>query len=107
NTSTIAPQALFLMNSEMLADRTFAMADRLLNTGENSVQRISHLYLEAYGRPPTDSELSEGVRFLSRFESGVRENYVVSGVSNSYPERLAWQALCQAVVSSSEFVYIR
>nr|WP_233215495.1 PSD1 and planctomycete cytochrome C domain-containing protein [Rhodopirellula bahusiensis] len=107
NTSTIAPQALFLMNSEMLADRTFAMADRLLNTGENSVQRISHLYLEAYGRPPTDSELSDGVRFLSRFESGVRENYVVSGVSNSYPERLAWQALCQAVVSSSEFVYIR
>ncbi|EMI25455.1 secreted protein containing DUF1549 [Rhodopirellula europaea SH398] len=107
NTSTIAPQALFLMNSEMVSDLTFAMADRLLNDDADSAQRIQRLYLEAYGRPASDAEISDGVRFLSRFETIMRENNVDSLSSESSPERSAWQAFCQAVVSSSEFVYLR
>ena len=107
NTSTIAPQALFLMNSEMVSELTFAMADRLLNDDADSAQRIQRLYLEAYGRPASDAEISDGVRFLSRFETILRENNVDSLSSESSPERSAWQTFCQAVVSSSEFVYLR
>lgn len=107
NTSTIAPQALYLMNSEMVSDLTFAMADRLLNEDTDSVQRIQRLYLEAYGRPPRDAEISDGVRFLSRFETLQQRGDVESNGNASDPERSAWQAFCQAVVSSSEFVYLR
>ncbi|WP_390173916.1 PSD1 and planctomycete cytochrome C domain-containing protein [Rhodopirellula islandica] len=107
NTSTIAPQALFLMNSEMVSDLTFALADRLLEDDADSSQRIRRLYREAYGRPPSDLEISEGVRFLSQFETLLQRNQVASGDRESDPERSAWQAFCQAVVSSSEFVYIR
>ncbi|MFG0264046.1 MAG: PSD1 and planctomycete cytochrome C domain-containing protein [Rhodopirellula sp. JB055] len=107
NTSTIAPQALFLMNSEMVSDLTFAFADRLLADDNDAVQRIRRLYLEAFGRPATDVEISDAVRFLSQFETLLRKDHVSSGDSEADRTRLTWQALCQAVVSSSEFVYIR
>ncbi|WDQ15526.1 PSD1 and planctomycete cytochrome C domain-containing protein [Rhodopirellula sp. P2] len=107
NTSTIAPQALFLMNSEMVSDLTFALADRLLEDNTDSAQRVRRLYLEAYGRPPSDVEISDGLRFLSQFETLLHQNKSEPADGGLGWERSAWQAFCQAVVSSSEFVYVR
>jgi hypothetical protein len=105
NTSTIAPQALFLMNSDVVIELASALADRLLETELNSKQRISRLYLETYGRPASDAEVSEASHFLTDFQKLQKLQQPTD--SESDPERLAWQALCQSVVSSSEFVYLR
>jgi hypothetical protein len=107
NTSTIAPQALFLMNSEMVSNLTLALADRLLDDNTDSTQRIRRLYLDAFGRPPSDGEVSDGIRFLSQFGTLLHQNDVESDDSELDWERSAWQAFCQAVVLSSEFVYLR
>ncbi|WP_442511167.1 PSD1 and planctomycete cytochrome C domain-containing protein [Novipirellula sp. SH528] len=102
NTSTIAPQALFLMNSELVAELALAFADRLLESEPDAEPRIDRLYLETYGRHASAAELSDASNFLTQFRAFQQESD-----SDTDPERLAWQALCQAIVSSSEFVYLR
>ncbi|GAA5504962.1 DUF1553 domain-containing protein [Novipirellula caenicola] len=102
NTSTIAPQALFLMNSDLVAELTLSFADRLLKTQPDVQQRIHRLYLETFGRTATAAESSDAANFLNQFRALQQDS---SGDTD--PERLAWQALCQAIVSSSEFVYLR
>ncbi len=102
NTSTIAPQALFLMNSELVAELALALADRLLESEPDAEQRINRMYLETYGRTASAAESSDATNFLTQFRTFQQESD-----SDTDPERLAWQALCQAIVSSSEFVYLR
>jgi cytochrome c553 len=92
NTSTVSPQALFLMNSEWVASVTTAMAERAVKAEACRDSRLARLFLEAYGRPPSEAESRLLGRFLDRFGG---------------PEASAWQALCQALVSSSEFIYVR
>ena len=106
DTSTIAPQALFLMNSELVADLTTAMADRLLEAGGTREARINRLFLEAYGRQPTADELKRADVFLARFEKLVAQDKDETKAEAGRTEQ-AWQALCQSVISSSEFIYLR
>ncbi len=106
NTSTIAPQALFLMNSELVTGLTNAMAERLLKIDGTRNARITRLFLEAYSRRPTSDELQRAGDFLARFERLISQQKNTSQ-GNGDRMQQAWQALCQSVVSSSEFVYVR
>ncbi len=102
DSSTIAPQALLLMNSELLHELTTAMADRLLTLEDSPRDRIDRLFVETYGRPPAAEETASLLEFLARFES--------LAVRDAPPEeaaRRAWRQLCHSVVTSNEFVYVR
>ncbi len=101
DTSTIAPQALFWMNSPWVSDLTFAMADRLLAAGGSRRDRIDRMFLQAYGRPATSQETARAEKFLSQFGS------LAADQTDKHADRKAWQALCQAVVCSSEFIYLK
>jgi hypothetical protein len=97
NTSTLSPQALFFMNSGFVTDVTTSMAERLLKVETSRQTRIARLFEEAYGRRPTDIETRRIADFLTQFQKQ----------SSTSDEAQAWQALCQSIVSSSEFVYLR
>lgn len=103
DTSTIAPQALFMMNSEWMDEVTFSLADRLIADSDDAAQRIQQLYLDAYGRPPTSTETSLSIEFVGAMDAVLKS----SSDDGQGTERQAWQALCQSVVSANEFVYIR
>ncbi|MBC8325120.1 MAG: PSD1 domain-containing protein [Verrucomicrobia subdivision 3 bacterium] len=71
-TSTVAQQALFMMNSPMVAD----LAHQLVNRKEfTSIQddraRITALYNMIYQRAPEPIELKLGVRYLQQQTGGV------------------------------------
>ncbi|WP_153556149.1 PSD1 and planctomycete cytochrome C domain-containing protein [Roseimaritima sediminicola] len=107
--STVAPQALFLMNSPWIRRVSTSLAARLeaLPTPE---QRIENLYLLAYGRRPAEAERQGAERFLKTFASAYAAKASAppeSDDSPASPEAAAWQALCHAVVASHEFVYLR
>jgi cytochrome c553 len=91
-TSTVSPQALFLMNSDWVASLSAAMAARLIKAEPSREARLSRLFREAYGRTPSEEESRRMLRFV---EDG------------RTPEAEAWQSLCQAILSSSEFIYVR
>jgi hypothetical protein len=91
--STIAPQALYLMNSPLVLRATESMAEALLKEGDlTNVQRVQRLYAQVFNRPPTVKETQRAVVFINNFAQ----------------DRLAsWQALSQALVSSNEFLYLK
>ena len=105
STTTVAPQALFLMNSDFVVQATKKMAEQLLSEAQDvrsDEERIQELYRRAYGRPATTSEVEKSHAFLSEIERQIE------GVESAVARRLqAWQLFCQAIVSASEFVYVR
>jgi len=56
-TSTVAPQALTLFNSEEVRDRAVAFADRLRNEKLDDKQTVQRAFALALGRSPSETEL--------------------------------------------------
>ncbi|MBW3540098.1 MAG: PSD1 and planctomycete cytochrome C domain-containing protein [Planctomycetes bacterium] len=93
-TTTVAPQALFLMNGEPVMEAADALSRTLLSDGALSdAERVQEVYEQAYGRPASEREVERAVAFLGSEAGAERER--------------AWSNVCQAVLASNEFVYIR
>ncbi len=101
-TSTIAPQALFMMNSPLVVRAAQQLADQLLGAYEQPGDRVQQLYRRAWGRGATDSEVARAIQFVDRQKSLLGDDSNKDGVA----ER-AWAVLCQVVLMSNEFIYVR
>lgn len=96
--TTVAPQALLMMNGDLVTDAAAALADRVAaESGSDEGARIVRLYQIAYARDPTPRELEESLSF-------VRETQQVLG---SADPGAAWPVFCQVMLASNEFVYVR
>ena len=95
--STVAPQALFMMNHPFVRTQARLTAERLLSesnpTTENRIQRA---YLLILGRHATEAEVSLSQQFLKS---------VTDTTENGQVE--AWSQLVQSMFSTIEFRYIR
>jgi hypothetical protein len=101
--TTVAPQALFMMNDRLVLRCSEAMARRLLERpGLDDAGRIQHAYLAAYGRPPVEKEIARASESLRRFGSVLE----AQGVAQPDCRLRAWQGLCQAMIAASEFIYL-
>jgi hypothetical protein len=83
--STVAPQALFLMNHPFVIARAQKLAGQL--TGSDR-ERVEALYQKLFGRAATEQESVLGLHFIER-----------RGAS-------AWEQYCHALLCSNEFVYV-
>lgn len=97
--TTVAPQALFLMNHPFVHEQAKLAAERLLaETAPDDATRIDRAYHRALGRPPTERE-----RLLAR-------QFVSDGEGRATAEgaaRLeAWSQLHQALFASMDFRYL-
>jgi hypothetical protein len=102
-TTTVAPQALFMLNSKIMADQTGHVADSLLaDSALDDSSRIGQLYERALARPPSERELARAAEFVDRYESQLD----AENLSGSDRRRRAWQALCRSLLASSEFIYL-
>jgi hypothetical protein len=101
--TTVAPQALFMMNDRLVLRCSDAMADRLLaRTDLDAPRRIDLAFRRAYGRPASRKEIDRAENYVHRFE----DELAAEGVAPEVRPRRAWQLLCQAIFSSSEFVFL-
>jgi hypothetical protein len=101
--TTVAPQALFMMNSQLVSQATRGFAKRLLEAPvADDASRVQSLYERAYARPATTDDVSRALQFVAQ--------YAAAGTARqATPDEArlsAWQALCRAVLSANEFVYI-
>lgn len=88
NRSTVAPQALILMNNSFVTLHAKRFAERLTKESGGDQKKLVTLAFEhAYARPPRQSERERSAQFL-----------------NSSPDALV--DFCQALMNSNEFVYI-
>src|SRR5205085_8642151 len=60
-TTTVATQALFALNSDLMIDASERLASQLLErTDLDDAGRVRFLYMTAYGRPATEREPKRG-----------------------------------------------
>ena len=101
--TTVAPQALFMMNSAFVLDQVRPLASQLLEAGDaNESERLRRLYNQGYGRDPSEAEVSRAAGYLHR----VRSELASSGTVSAEMELRAWVSLCRAVLSANEFLYV-
>lgn len=74
DTTTVAPQALYLLNDPFVREQARALAERLfLRTDLDDAGRIHVAYRLALGRTPTTKEIARATSFLSGYEGGYRQ----------------------------------
>jgi hypothetical protein len=100
-TTTVAPQALFLLNGPQVRNWAETMAQRLIReTGSSDVAQLERAFQLTLGRNPGERELSRGQGFLARQHS----SYQAEGKSE--PAMLALADFCQALFGLNEFAYL-
>jgi hypothetical protein len=100
--TTVAPQALFWLNSEVVGEAAQALADSVLARAElDDAVRIRELYLRLYGRPASASETARGRALLGRFEGSAADAEPAKRRSR------AWAWYCHAMLAANEFSYLR
>ncbi|MGE3778077.1 MAG: DUF1553 domain-containing protein, partial [Pirellulaceae bacterium] len=109
--SIVPSQALFLMNSDWVMDQAREAARQLLHDPalDSDDRRLERLYAAAFTRLPTSDERARIAAFLVA-ASGLSEapRLAEASVSVERPDReSAWASICQAVISSAEFRYVR
>jgi hypothetical protein len=101
-TTTVAPQALLLMNSPQIRQWAAGFARRI----ESEISRgtpanyVKHAYELALGRAPNTIELQNAAEFLTR---GIA---TYAAANYQQPQTQALADFCQAVLSLNEFVYV-
>ena len=92
NTSTVAPQSLFMMNHPFVLEQSQQAAARLLAEKlPDDATRVTRAYRLALGRPPTDGEKAVARRFLGGRSGDPKE---------------AWAAVFHALFASADFRYV-
>ncbi|MDX1979578.1 MAG: DUF1553 domain-containing protein [Bryobacteraceae bacterium] len=95
--TNVAPQALFMLNSKFVIERSRGVARRLLDQSALSdAQRVEQAYLMTLTRPPTPAETDSALSYIAALEKRLATDGHLA----------AWQSFCHVLLSSNEFVYL-
>jgi hypothetical protein len=97
--TTVAPQALLLMNMELVMDAATQMARNLISHHDTAEPRIAALFASTLGRGPTPAESQRVTVFL--------QQQIAESAEPGTAELQAWALVCQSLMASNEFVYVR
>jgi cytochrome c553 len=96
--SNVPAQALTLMNNPLVVQQAERWARRALaEPARSPAERVTGLYVTAFGRPPAEDELRDALAFLE--EQG-------KGYGRAEDPR-AWADLCHVLINVKEFIFIR
>jgi len=95
--TNVAPQALYMMNSKFVSERTKSLAVKLLAEEPDEANRIERAWVLVVGRKPSAVEVEEARRYISSFPGKP---------DNSEGRLLAWSSFCRTLVGSNDFIYV-
>jgi len=81
--STVAPQALTLLNAQEVLDRSVAFADRLIKEGKKDGETIGRAFELALGRPATLIEIEA---CLSGWRAAIEEEKGIAHQPREFPK---------------------
>ncbi|MFM9963881.1 MAG: PSD1 and planctomycete cytochrome C domain-containing protein [Planctomycetaceae bacterium] len=93
-TTVVAPQALLMLNSDIVMQAAADFADRVLAESSDDDQRLTRMYVMAYGREPSAEERKADRAFLAE-------------VAQAGDQQQAWKMLCHVVLAANEFIYVK
>jgi cytochrome c553 len=89
NPTTVATQALFVMNSPLVQREAKALADRVLKQQKKDSARIDEAYLSILDRHAAPDEIDKALSYI-----------------HTLGEAKGWQSFCHALMASNEFIYV-
>ncbi|MDP7049152.1 MAG: DUF1549 and DUF1553 domain-containing protein [Verrucomicrobiota bacterium] len=96
--TTVAPQALALLNNQFTHAQSEAFAKRLAEHAADTVEQINLAWQLAFGRNPSDRELGQAENHL-RVQRQHFDNC-------NNPGHLALASLCHVLLNCNEFIYV-
>jgi hypothetical protein len=96
NPTTVATQALFVMNSPLVNREAQSLADRVLKQEKKDSRRVDEAYVAILDRHPDAAEIDAGLSYIQ----SLRRKWT------DINEAKAWQSLCHALMASNEFLYV-
>jgi len=112
--TTVSPQSLLLMNNGYMREYAEYFAERLQKeTPADLKTQIDHAFRLAYARHPSAKEAARSAEFVNAQTAYYKEHpspleYAVGPASktNADPSLLGLAALCHALMSANEFLYV-
>ena len=98
NETNVAPQALYMMNSEFVRECSESLADRLLSKVAEENERIDRAFQSILSRPPSEAERESASAYLAQYPRKDR--------SAENAKRAAWASFSRALLASNEFHYV-
>ena len=93
--TTVATQALFLLNAPFVKEQSVSLAKRLTaEYPDNEPEQINRLYLLTIGRPVSENQLRETLQFLDSCTTELNNDRAA-----------AWGQLCHAILGSNGFLF--
>jgi hypothetical protein len=97
--TTVAPQALFFMNSDFVTECARDAASLILRgSSASDADRVRLAYRQVLSRPPDTDELADALQLLTDLRPAA---------ASQAPDSDRWTTFIQALMSSAEFRYVR
>ncbi|HEV8147998.1 MAG TPA: PSD1 and planctomycete cytochrome C domain-containing protein [Bryobacteraceae bacterium] len=94
--TNVAPQALFMMNSDFVFERADKFAQALLaEPAPSDTERLRRSYLRIVNRAPAAAEIDAGLSYIRNYAA----KYGKSPADG-------WQSFCHVLMLSNDFVYL-
>ncbi|HZZ77255.1 MAG TPA: PSD1 and planctomycete cytochrome C domain-containing protein [Gemmataceae bacterium] len=104
DTTTVAPQSLYMLNDPFVLQQAQALAKRLLERGSNDDARVNLAFRWTLNRSATEKEIANARFFLGDYEARLREEASEPKVD---ARAEAWASFSQALLASAEFRFVR
>jgi hypothetical protein len=100
--TTVPTQALYMLNSPFVLDRSKALAQRVLGEEglKNDAERVSRAFRHALCREPSPEELASAEKFIA-------ETVALSANQDMDARLKAWMGFTHVLLASSEFRYLQ
>jgi hypothetical protein len=100
--STTPLQALFVMNSEFIQQRSEHFAARLADDAPDNAGRLNLAFESALARSPTPEERQRALAYLDQSRRALE----AAGVSADLVTQESWASFLRGLLASNEFMYI-
>ena len=100
--TTVATQALYIINSDFVTAQAEAFAQRLLDASDlTDNARVDRAWQIALARSPSKTERNDALAFVTQTSQSF-----ASSESDSVRQKKAWTSLAQSLFASAEFRYV-
>lgn len=110
NVSTVAPQALVLLNNDFVHEQSTALAERILtDQPSDTAARVDRAWQLALNRLPDDAERQAAIAHVEKQQARFARSTsdaAESVADETTAQRRAWASLCHVLFNANEFLYV-
>jgi hypothetical protein len=96
NSTTVATQALFVMNSPLVIREADHLTANVLKQQKRDSRRVQEIYLRVLNRKPDPEEIDRGLTYMA----GMRQKW------NEISDEKAWTSFTHVLMASNEFIFL-